>query len=61
MSSGGDATAELGIKTLKKMVDIAPLNFEIIAAGKITDSNIDEIHKKICSGFYHGRKIVGEL
>ena len=61
LSSGGAATAELGIKTLKKMVDIAPLNFEIIAAGKITDSNIDEIHKKICSGFYHGKKIVGEL
>ena len=61
LSSGGAPTAELGIKTLKKMVDIAPQNFEIIAAGKITDINIDEIHKRICSGFYHGKKIVGEL
>ena len=61
LSSGGAATAELGIKTLKKRVDIAPQNFEIIAAGKITNTNIDEIHKRICSGFYHGKKIVGEL
>ncbi len=61
LSSGGAVTAELGIEILRKMVDIAPQNFEIIAAGKITDSNIDEIHKKICSGFYHGKKIVGEL
>ena len=61
LSSGGAATAELGIKILKKMVDIAPQNFEIIAAGKITNRNIDEIHKRICSGFYHGKKIVGEL
>ena len=61
LSSGGAATAELGIETLKNMVDIAPQNFEIIVAGKITNKNIDEIHKKICSGFYHGKKIVGEL
>lgn len=61
LSSGGAANAELGVETLKKMIGIKPQNFEIIAAGKITDSNIDEIHKKICSGFYHGKKIVGEL
>jgi len=61
LSSGGAATAELGVKTLKNMVDIAPQNFEIIVAGKITNINIDIIHKKICSGFYHGKKIVGEL
>ena len=61
LSSGGAPTAELGIKTLKNMVDIAPQNFEIIVAGKITNINIDIIHKKICSGFYHGKKIVGEL
>ena len=61
LSSGGAVTAELGIETLRKMVDIAPQNFEIIVAGKITNINIDEIHKKICSGFYHGKKIVGEL
>ena len=61
LSSGGAVTAELGIEILRKMVDIAPQNFEIIAAGKITNINIDEIHKKICSGFYHGKKIVGEL
>lgn len=61
LSSGGAATAELGIKKLKKMVDIAPQNFEIIVAGKVTNSNIGKIHKKICSGFYHGKKIVGDL
>lgn len=61
LSSGGAITAEFGIETLRKMVDIAPQNFEIIVAGKITNINIDEIHKKICSGFYHGKKIVGEL
>ena len=61
LTSGGCQTAELGISFLKKMVDISPKDFEIISAGKITDENINFLHKKIQGQYYHGRKIVGEL
>ena len=61
LSSGGAVSAELGFFTLKKMLEISPTNFEIVVAGKITKSNLEIVHEKIGSKFYHGRKIVGEL
>ena len=61
LSSGGAANAEMGSSTLKQMVELSPKNFEIIVAGKVTNINLELIHKKIGSSFYHGRKIVGEL
>ena len=61
LSSGGAANAEMGSSTLKQMVKLSPKNFEIIVAGKVTNINLELIHKKIGSSFYHGRKIVGEL
>ena len=61
LSSGGSQTAEQGIYTLKNMVAISPKGFEIISAGKITNENINFLHKKIQGQYYHGRKIVGEL
>ena len=61
LSSGGAANAEMGSSTLKQMVELSPKNFEIIVAGKVTNVNLELIHKKIGSSFYHGRKIVGEL
>ena len=40
---------------------LAPPDFEIISAGKITNENLDHLHKKIQGKFYHGKKIVGKL
>ncbi len=59
LSSGGTDTAEHGINNLKKMIAISPPDFEIISAGKITNENLYDLHKKIQGKFYHGKKIVG--
>ena len=61
LTSGGFKKAEDGIKLLKKMLDICPINFELIIAGKITSENINKINQKLSAKFYHGKKIVGVL
>ena len=61
LTSGGFKKAEDGVKLLKKMLDICPINFELIIAGKITSENIDKINQKLSAKFYHGKKIVGVL
>ena len=61
LTSGGFKKAEDGVKLLKKMLDICPINFELIIAGKITSENINKINQKLSAKFYHGKKIVGVL
>ena len=61
LTSGGFKKAEDGVKLLKKMLDICPINFELIIAGKITSENISKINQKLSAKFYHGKKIVGVL
>ena len=61
LTSGGFKKAENGVKLLKKMLDICPINFELIIAGKITPENINKINQKLSAKFYHGKKIVGVL
>ena len=61
LTSGGFKKAEDVIKLLKKMLDICPINFELIIAGKITSENINKINQKLSAKFYHGKKIVGVL
>ena len=61
LTSGGFKKAEDGVKLLKKMLDICPINFELIIAGKITSKNINKINQKLSAKFYHGKKIVGVL
>ena len=61
LTSGGFKKAENGVKLLKKMLDICPINFELIIAGKITSENINKINQKLSAKFYHGKKIVGVL
>ena len=61
LTSGGFKKAEDGVKLLKKMLDICPINFELIIAGKITLENINKINQKLSAKFYHGKKIVGVL
>ena len=61
LTSGGFKKAEDGVKLLKNMLDICPINFELIIAGKITSENINKINQKLSAKFYHGKKIVGVL
>jgi len=61
LTSGGFRKAENGLEVLQKMLDICPVNFEFIVAGKITLENIKKINQKLSARFYHGKKIVGVL
>lgn len=61
LTSGGAATAIKGKEMLKKMIQIAGTSLAIIPAGRITDSNLNEVHQLIGAREYHGRRIVGEL
>lgn len=62
LTSGGmNRTAFEGEKALIDMVKIAGNKFEIIAAGKITDKNVKELHEILGARAYHGKLIVGVL
>lgn len=58
LSSGGMPTALKGAKLLKKMSSICGKNLSIIAAGKITKSNLETVHGAIKCNEYHGRRIL---
>jgi len=58
LTSGARLTAMQGSHTINAMIDIVAGKTEIIAAGKITTENIDDIKQKINSNSFHGRKIV---
>ncbi|MEE4259146.1 MAG: copper homeostasis protein CutC [Bacteroidales bacterium] len=61
LTSGGAATAFDGKKIIKKMLQVSGGKIQIIAAGKITNVNLTEIHHLIGAHEYHGRKIAGIL
>lgn len=58
LTSGGKPTANDGIPTINKMIEIADQKLEIIAAGKITINNLESISTKIQTNSFHGRRIV---
>lgn len=58
LTSGGASTAMEGASTLKQMVTMAQNKIHIIAAGKVTEEVLTELHQKIGAPVYHGRKIV---
>lgn len=60
LSSGGARTAHGGREVLKEMIKISG-NIEVMPAGKITAANVDELHRYLGAGAYHGKKIVGSL
>ena len=61
LTSGKSDSASSGAKTINKVVSSFGKKIKIISAGKITASNLNNIHKKIGGGYYHGRKILGKL
>ncbi|WZL90464.1 copper homeostasis protein CutC [Salinimicrobium sp. 3283s] len=60
LSSGGEITALEGMEVLREMIKISS-EIEIMPAGKITKSNVHELHELIGARAYHGRLIVGSL
>lgn len=61
LTSGGMETAFEGKDNLKKMIEIADGQIEIVVAGKVTNDNIEQLHQYLHSSAYHGKRIVGEL
>lgn len=60
LTSGRQTTAREGAELLRKMV-ANQKHVRIIAAGRITNENIDEMVSLIGASQYHGKKIVGTI
>ena len=58
LSSGTKETALEGAEILNKMIEKADGRIIIVAAGRITAENFQEVSKKILAFEYHGKKIV---
>lgn len=58
LTSGTKKTAEEGIETLNHLIDQAKNRITIVAAGKVTSKNIDDLSKRIKTTEFHGQKIV---
>ncbi|MBI9036368.1 MAG: copper homeostasis protein CutC [Bacteroidales bacterium] len=60
LTSGGKETAEEGLPILKSLIDLAGDKIEIMPAGKITNTNVNNLHNYLNARAYHGKLIVGE-
>lgn len=58
LTSGGKPTANDGIITINKMIERSTGKLEIIAAGKVTTQNLEQLSIQIHSDSFHGRRIV---
>lgn len=58
LSSGGAETALEGAVTLRRMVNAAGRNLNIIAAGKVTEDNIERVRELTGAPEFHGKRIV---
>lgn len=61
LTSGGKATAQEGQKVIRKMMAEANEKIIILVAGKVLDSNVEEIRQLTGARELHGRRIVGKL
>ena len=61
LTSGKSSSAKIGASTIKKTVKNYQSSINVIAAGKITNKNLDSIHKLINGRYYHGKNILGKL
>jgi len=61
LTSGGKPTALEGQETIQKMMSKTEGKITILVAGKVLDSNVEEIQKHTGTTELHGRRIVGEL
>jgi copper homeostasis protein len=61
LSSGGRETAIEGAETLNRMITVAADRLIIMAGGRVTAENLQEVSGLIHTREFHGRKIVGPL
>lgn len=61
LTSGGKPTAMEGQETIRQMIAEAEGKITMLVAGKVLNSNVDEIQKLTGTNELHGRRIVGEL
>lgn len=61
LTSGGKPTALEGQETIREMIAEAEGKITMLVAGKVLDSNVEEIQKLTGTNELHGRRIVGEL
>ena len=61
LTSGGQPTAREGASTIRRMIEVAGDKIAIIAAGRVTRENVDEIARLTGASELHGRRIAGEL
>jgi len=61
LSSGGAYTALTGASVLNEMIRRAEKRIIIMAGGKVTSENLEEMAQIIHTSEFHGKKIVGPL
>lgn len=61
LTSGGKPTALEGQATIRKMMKVTEGKIIILVAGKVLQSNREEILKATGAKEFHGRRIVGKL
>lgn len=61
LTSGRQATALEGAPLLREMIRAADKRFVILAAGKVTWENLDEVSKATGAVEFHGKRIVKSL
>ncbi len=61
LSSGGADTAMAGATVLNEMISQAEGRHIIMAGGKVTRDNLEEVARTIHTTEFHGKKIVGGL
>jgi copper homeostasis protein len=58
LTSGGELTALEGAAVLRKMRAVAEGKIIVLAAGKVTKENLEEVHSAVGTSEYHGKRIV---
>jgi copper homeostasis protein len=61
LTSGGAPTAQAGLSQLHRLLECAAPEITVIAAGSVTNTNLQQFHQALGGSEYHGRKILGEL
>ena len=61
LTSGKGKTWQEGQNLIKEMINKAGNGIEIIACGKVTNTNMDEANSVLQSRAYHGKLIVGKI
>jgi len=61
LTSGGAPTAQAGLPQLRRLLECAAPEITVIAAGSVTNANLQQLHQALGGSEYHGRRIVGEL